>query len=83
MGGGEGWVARGGLKLLLRHKQLCCVFSRCLKQYQSTGQTESVVGYSLAPHTPLLMPFTGSTGPVVHPHGLTGLRKAACESKLG
>ena len=28
------------------------------------------------------MPFTGSTGPVVHLHGLTGSRKAICESTL-
>ena len=37
-----------------------------------------VVGCSLAPHTSLLMPFSGSTGRVVHPHGLTGSRKAIC-----
>ena len=29
------------------------------------------------------MPFNGSTGPVVHVHGLTGLRKAICESRPG
>ena len=57
--------------------------SKWHKQLQSTGYTETVVGYSLAPHTSLLMPFTGSTGPVVHVHGLTGLRKAICESRLG
>ena len=34
-------------------------------------------------HTSLLMLFSGSTGPVVHVHGLTGSRKALCESKLG
>ena len=27
-------------------------------------------------HTPLLMPFSGSTGPVVHLHGLIGSKKA-------
>ena len=37
----------------------------------------------MAQHTSLLMPFTGSTGPVVHVHGLTGLRKAICESRPG
>ena len=42
-----------------------------------------VVGCSLAPHTSLLMPFSGSKGPVVHVHGLTGSRKAFCESRLG
>ena len=31
----------------------------------------------------LLMPLSGSTGLVVHVHGLTGLRKALCESRLG
>ena len=29
------------------------------------------------------MPFTGTTGPVVHLHGLTGSKKAVCESRLG
>ena len=29
------------------------------------------------------MPFSGSTEPVVHLHGLTGSRKASCESRLG
>ena len=77
--GGGGWAARGWLRLLLIHKHPCCVFSRRHKQSQSTEQVETVVGYCLAPHTPLLMPFSGSTGPVVHLHGLTGLRKAACE----
>ena len=43
----------------------------------------SLHGCSLAPYTSLLMPFTGSTGPVVHLQGLTGLRKAICESRLG
>ena len=42
-----------------------------------------VIGYSLAPDTSLLMSFTGSTGPVVHLYGLTGSRKAICESRLG
>ena len=28
MGGGRGWTAGGGLRLPLRHKQPCCVFSR-------------------------------------------------------
>ena len=31
----------------------------------------------------LLMAFNGSTGPVMHFHGLTGLEKTICESKLG
>ena len=57
--------------------------SKWHKQSQFTGKTEPVVGYSLAPHTSLVMPFTGSTGPVVHVHGLTGLRKAICESRRG
>ena len=34
-------------------------------------------------HTSLLVPFSGSKGPVVHVHGLTGSRKALCESRLG
>ena len=83
VGGEEGWAAGGGLRLPLTHKQPCCVCSRQHKQLQSTGQAETVVGYSSVPHTPLIMPFSGSTGPVVHLHGLTGLRKAACESRLG
>ena len=53
------------------------------KQSLSTRQAKTVVGYSLAPHTSLLMPFTGSTGPIVHLYGLTGLRKAICEGRLG
>ena len=28
------------------------------------------------------MPFSGSTGPVVHVHGLTGSRIALCEADL-
>ena len=83
MGGEGGWAVEGGLRLPLRHKQPCCVFSRRHSQSQSTGQAETVVGYSLAPHTPLLMPFSGSVGPVVHLHGLTGSRKADCESRIG
>ena len=83
MGGGRGWAAGGSLRLPLRHKQPCCVFNRQHKQSQSTGPAKSVIGYSLAPHTPLLIPFSGSIGPVVHLHGLTGSRKAACKSRLG
>ena len=60
-----------------------CVSSKWHKQSQFTGKIKPVVGYSLAPHTSLLMPFTGSTGPVVHVHGLTGFRKAICESRRG
>ena len=34
-------------------------------------------------HThPLLIPFSGLTGPVVHLHGLTGLRKAPVKADL-
>ena len=78
-----GWEAEGGLRLPLRHRQQYCVSSKWYKQSQSTGQAETVVGYSLVPHTSLLMPFSGSTGPLVHLHGLTGSRKALCESRLG
>ena len=80
VGCGGGWAAGGGLRLSLRHKLPCCVFSRRHKKSQSTEQAETVVGYSLAPHTPLLMPSSGFTGPVIHLHGLTGF---ACESRLG
>ena len=84
MGGvGGGWAAGGGLWFPLRHKQPCCVFSRQHKQSQSAGQAKAVIGYRLAQHTPLLMPFSDSTGPVVYFHDLTGSRKATCESKLG
>ena len=38
--------------------------------------------YSLAPHTSLLMPFSGSTGPVVHLHGLTGQEKPSVKADL-
>ena len=34
-------------------------------------------------HRSLLMPFSGSTGLVVHLHCLTGSRKALCKSRLG
>ena len=34
---------------------------------------KTVIGSNLVPHTSLLMLFTGSTGPVVHLYGLTGL----------
>ena len=44
---------------------------------------KTIVGYSLAPDTSLIMPFSGSTGTVVHVHGLTGSNKAICESRLG
>ena len=30
------------------------------------GQAKMMIGSSLAPHIPLLVPLTGSTGPVVH-----------------
>ena len=43
----------------------------------------SVVGSSLAPLTSLLMPFTGSTGPVMYLHGLTGSVKTIHESTHG
>ena len=75
-----GWEAEGGLRLPLRHRQQYSVSSKWHKQSQST---DTVVGYSLASHTSLIMPFPGSTGPVVYLHGLTGLRKAICESRLG
>ena len=55
-----------------------------MHHYSTLAATNlTVVGCSLAPHTSLLMPFSGFTGPVVHLHGLTGLRKAICESRLG
>ena len=71
------------LLLPLRHRQQQCMSSKWHKQPQSTGQAETVVGYSFALHTSFLMPFSGSTGLVVHIHGLTGSRKALCESRLG
>ena len=37
---------------------------------------------SLAPHISLLMPFTGSTGSVVHLHGLTGSKKPSVKANL-
>ena len=37
---------------------------------QSTGYSKTVVG-GLVPHTSLLVPLTGSTGPVVHLYSLT------------
>ena len=37
MGGGGGWVAKGGLFLPLVHRQQCCVFSKWQKQIQSIG----------------------------------------------
>ena len=42
-----------------------------------------VVSSSLALHTVLLVPLSGTRGPVVHPHGLTGSAKAACKSRPG
>ena len=74
VGGGGGWAAGGGLYLPLGHRQQYCVFSKWHKHTQSTGQADSytVVGSSLARHTPLLVPLTGSTGPIMHLHGLTG-----------
>ena len=82
--GDGGWrAARGRLRLPLRHKQPCCVFSGRHKQSQSAGQAETFVGYRFAPHTPLLMQFSSSTGPLVYLHGLTGLGKATCGSRLG
>ena len=48
-----------------------------------TGRDCPWLQFNLAPHTLLIMPFSGYTGLAVHLHGLTGLRKAACESKLG
>ena len=37
VGGGGGWEAKGGLQLLLGHRQVLCVFSKGQKQAQSTG----------------------------------------------
>ena len=37
----------------------------------------------MAPHAPLLMPSSGFKGPVVHLHGLTGLRIVGRKSRLG
>ena len=37
VGGGVGWADGSGLKLWLRHRQQCCVFSKWHKQSQSTG----------------------------------------------
>ena len=79
MSGEEGWAAGGRLRIPLRHKQPRCVFSKQHKQSQSTRHIKIVVGHSLATHTPLLMPFSGSTGPVVHPHGLTGSIHIPCD----
>ena len=41
-----------------------------------------VIGHSLAPHTSLLMLFTGSTGPMVHLPRLTGSRKPSVKADL-
>ena len=54
----------------------------------SVIETDSIhrigqVGSSLAPPISLLMPFTGSTDPVVHLGSLTGSAKVVCESRLG
>ena len=81
--GWGGWAFGGRLTLSLKHRQPYCVFSKWHKQSQCIGQAETVFGYSLAPHTSLLMPFSGSTGPVVHLNGLTGLKKVICGSRLG
>ena len=77
VGDGRGCAVRSGLRLPLRQT----VDTNSLNPQDRPRQ--SLHGYSLAPHIPLLMPFSGSTGPVVHLHGLTGSRKAACESRLG
>ena len=53
-----------------------------LKQIQSTGLAETAIGSCLAPQVSLLMPLTGSTGPVVHLHGLTGLAKSSVKADL-
>ena len=44
-------------------------------------RVETAVGSSLASHISLLIPPIGSTGPVVHLHGLTVLEKASRERK--
>ena len=41
-----------------------------------------MVGYSLVPHTSLLVPFSGSKGPVVHIHHLTASRKPSVKVDL-
>ena len=82
VGGGGGGKPKAVKATIKRQTAVVCV-QKWHKQPQSTGQAETVVGYSLAPHTSLLMPFSGSTGLVVHVYGLTGSRKALCESRLG
>ena len=74
--GGGWWAARGMLYLPQEDRQQCCVFTKLQKQIQFIAQPMMVVGSSLAPQTSLLVPPIGSTGPVVHLHGLTGLVKS-------
>ena len=79
--GVHAWVARGKLYLSLRHGQQCCT---C---FQYVTETDSTYSQDRARHSlaavwnhshrilNLLMPVTGSTDPVIHFGGLTGLAK--------
>ena len=85
MGGGGGWEAEGGLRLPLRHGSNSeCPVSGINSHNPQDRPRQSLVIYKVWHHTctSLLIPFTGSIGPVVHLHGLTGLRKALCEGLL-
>ena len=84
MGEGRGWQewveSRRRVKATIEDTDSSTV---CPVSGTSSHNQQDKLRCSLAPHTSLLMQFTGSTGPVVHLHGLIGSRKAFCESRLG
>ena len=69
---GEGGQPEVGCTFYKGHRQQCYVTDTTAIHSTGRDGTE-LVGSGLAPHTSLLMSPIGSTGPVVHLHGLTGL----------
>ena len=86
--GWQGWVGsrrrvKGSTTIEDTNSSTVCPVSGTSSHNPQDRPRQLLHGCSLASHTSLLIPFTGSTGPVVHLHGLTGSRKAICESRLG
>ena len=72
VGGGEGWVAGGRLHLSLGQRGSGTVFSVSDKNRPSP-QDKTRWWFTAVWHH--MLPYSGSTGPVVHPRGLTRLTK--------
>ena len=80
-GGRGGWEAKSGLRPSFQDtdsSSVCPVSGTNSHNPQDRPRQLLAIVWH---HTSLLMLFTGSTGPVVHLHGLMGSRKALCERR--